>query len=274
MTRYAVGDLQGCLQPLQCLLEEVNFDPASDQLWLLGDLINRGPESLATLRFVKALGDSTRIVLGNHDLHFLAVASGIRAAGKSDTFTELLAAEDCKALVQWLLQQKLFYSDPSLDYHMVHAGIPPIWSIEQTRRYATEVEQVLQSEQANDFFQQMYGNEPNCWSEQLTGMTRLRVITNYLTRMRFCTADGRMDFTNKLARYSGDQAALFAPWFSHPNPWQGQGNILFGHWAALEGKVNSSHIYGLDTGCVWGRSLTLMNLEEKTLHSCKCQAQA
>ncbi len=267
MTRYAVGDLQGCLQPLQCLLEEVNFDTRQDQLWLVGDLINRGPESLETLRFIKQLGDCTRIVLGNHDLHFLAVASGAIATKKADTFDELLAASDCQQLAQWLLQYPLLYSDPSGDYHMAHAGIPPIWTLQQAHRYAAEVEAALKGEQTKQFFQQMYGNEPAGWHEQLEGWTRLRVITNYFTRMRFCRADGELDFNNKLTTI--DKPG-FKPWFYYRQHIACNEKIIFGHWAALEGKTNTNNIFALDTGCVWGQNLTLMNLETQQLHRCSC----
>ena len=267
MTRYAIGDLQGCLQPLRCLLDEVSFDARRDQLWLVGDLINRGPASLETLRFIKQLGDCTRIVLGNHDLHFLAVAFGAATAGKSDTLEPVLAADDCDQLVQWLLQCPLLYSDPSGDYHMVHAGIPPIWTLQQASRYAAEVEAVLRGEQAVQFFQHMYGNAPNGWDDQLEGWTRLRVITNYFTRMRFCNADGELDFEHKLTTI---EKPGFAPWFSFPRHLSGNQKILFGHWAALEGRTGTDNVFALDTGCVWGRALTLMNLDTQQLHRCAC----
>lgn len=277
MTRYAVGDLQGCLQPLQCLLEEVSFNPDRDQLWLVGDLINRGPASLQTLRFIRQLGDCTRIVLGNHDLHFLAVAVSGKSPGKSDTFDEILAAKDRDQLVCWLLQQPLLYSDPSGDFHMVHAGIPPIWSLQQAQQYAREVETVLSAEHTPDsigpdspaynFFRHMYGNQPSCWSEQLQGWDRLRIITNYLTRMRFCRADGELEFRNKLTAID---APGFAPWFSYPWRLSGNEQILFGHWAALKGKVTVDNVFALDTGCVWGRSLSMMNLETRQIHQCLC----
>ncbi|MEE8056729.1 MAG: symmetrical bis(5'-nucleosyl)-tetraphosphatase [Pseudomonadales bacterium] len=267
MTRYAVGDLQGCLQPLQCLLEEITFNPRQDQLWLVGDLVNRGPASLATLRFVKQLGECTRIVLGNHDLHFLAVAYGVMPAGKSDTFDEILAADDCDELIQWLLRQPLLYSDPCGDYHMAHAGIPPIWTLTQATQYAREVETVLVSADAKQFFEHMYGNEPNGWSDNLSGYERLRVITNYFTRMRFCNAHGELDFVHKLI--SIDRAG-YAPWFSFSQRKTRNLNIIFGHWAALEGKVNAENIFALDTGCVWGRTLTLLNLDSKKLQHCPC----
>ena len=269
MTRYAIGDLQGCLQPLQCLLKDIGFDSAADELWLVGDLINRGPESLATLRFVKALGDCTRIVLGNHDLHFLAVAFDAVPAGRSDTFDDILAADDRDELVQWLLQQPLMHSDPGGDYHMVHAGIPPIWSITAAAGYAREVEAVLRESDPKTFFSAMYGNQPDCWSEQLQGWARLRVITNYFTRMRFCTKTGQLDFKHKLTHI---ESRDFAPWYSYPQRLSQQDKIIFGHWAALEGKVDSSNVFALDTGCVWGKSLTALNLETGERRSCQCQA--
>ena len=270
MTRYAVGDLQGCLQPLKCLLDEVTFNAKQDQLWLVGDLINRGPESLATLRFVKELGDCVRIVLGNHDLHFLAVATGTTSAGKSDTFDEILSAPDCEELVAWLMQQKLFYSDPSNDYHMVHAGIPPNWTLAQTQSYASEVEAVLQSKKAKKFFEKMYGNTPDIWREELSGYKRLRVITNYLTRMRYCTAEGQLDFANKLDTYQGEHPNAYAPWFAYPDRLTRKNKIIFGHWAALEGNITANNVYGIDTGCVWGRNMTMMNLETQRKITCDC----
>jgi bis(5'-nucleosyl)-tetraphosphatase (symmetrical) len=263
MTRYAVGDLQGCLQPLKNLLQQIDFNPRRDQLWLVGDLINRGPASLETLRFIKQLGDCTRIVLGNHDLHFLAVAFGAIPVGKSDTLDELLAAPDRQHLVQWLLQQPLLYSDPSHDYHMVHAGIPPIWSLQQAKQYAEEVEVVLRGDNPEDFFHHMYGNDPDCWQDNLAGWERLRTITNYFTRMRYCTRDGKLDFAHKLMSINLPE---YAPWFSYPQRLSRNDRIIFGHWAALDGKAETENVFALDTGYVWGKTLTLMNLETQALH--------
>ena len=267
MTRYAVGDIQGCLTPLQCLLDRVAFNPNKDQLWLAGDLINRGPDSLETLRFIKQLGECTRIVLGNHDLHFLAVAYGVIEQHKSDTLTPLLKANDCNELVQWLRQQHMLYSDPGGDYSMVHAGIPPIWNLQQAQNYAIEVESILQSNQIETYLRTMYGNTPNCWEPNLRGWKRIRLITNYFTRMRFCTFDGKLDFTHKGTTITDN---TFAPWFSYPQSAPRNRSLLFGHWASLQGKVEVANIYALDTGCVWGGSMTLMNLDNKNIHSCKC----
>ena len=267
MTRYAVGDLQGCLQPLECLLERVAFNPQQDQLWLVGDLVNRGPQSLQTLRFVKQLGHCTRIVLGNHDLHFLAIAYGVASQSRSDTLTPILQAPDCNELVQWLRQQPLLYTDPSGDYTMTHAGIPPIWNLQQAKKYATEVETVLQSDQIEIFLRIMYGNTPDCWNEKISGWDRIRLITNYFTRMRFCTANGKLDLTHKEATIEDSD---YSPWFSHPQQLTKTDKLVFGHWASLQGKVDAPNIYALDTGCVWGGSLTMMNLDNKDYYSCQC----
>lgn len=269
MTRYAIGDIQGCLQPLQCLLKEVNFDPQSDQLWLVGDLVNRGPSSLGTLRFIHSLNDCVKMVLGNHDLHFLAIAFGAATPGRADTFDEILRAPDLKQLVEWLRKQPLLYSDPSGDYHMTHAGIPPIWDLAQASRLAREVESKLQSDAPEDFFRHMYGNTPAVWSEQLQGLDRLRVITNYFTRMRFCSAAGELDLDNKLDTTDREG---FAPWFSFTARKTAENQILFGHWASLEGRANTPNVFALDTGCVWGRTLTLMDLDSQIMHQCHCNS--
>ena len=267
MTRYAVGDLQGCLKPLQCLLERVNFNPNSDQLWLVGDLINRGPDSLATLRFLKSLGDSTRIVLGNHDLHFLAIAHGTTHPRKHDTLDELLSAPDVDELVQWLIQQPLMHVDPSGDFVMSHAGICPLWSIEQAQQLAKEVEAVLQSDQAHDYFNHMYGNTPELWQDDLSGWDRYRTITNYFTRMRFCGPNGEIELENK----SNDAPPNYEPWFSHQLRIDQQQKILFGHWAALQGQANTENIFALDTGCAWYGHLSMMNLETLHIETCDCK---
>lgn len=267
MTRYAVGDVQGCLQPLKCLLDQVSFNPANDQLWFAGDLINRGPDSLDTLRFIKNLGPCTRIVLGNHDLHLLAVAYRIRPPHKTDTLDEVLQADDCEQLMLWLRQQRMIYSDPSGDYTITHAGIPPIWTLQQATQYAQEVEAVLKSEQALTFLKTMYGNHPERWDPMLDGWQRLRLITNYLTRMRFCRADGTLDLTHKEASINQEG---FAPWFSYPSKRPKNNALIFGHWAALQGHTNAEDVFALDTGCVWGHSMTLMNLDTRQLYHCHC----
>lgn len=260
MPTYAIGDVQGCLSTLQALLDRLRFEPGRDALWFCGDLINRGPDSLNTLRFIKNLGDSARVVLGNHDLHALALAQGFGKAHPKDTLTALFSAEDGPDLLYWLSQQKLIHCDPALGYVMVHAGIPPQWTFEQALRYAKEVEAVLSSG-SEDFYAHMYGNDPNCWQDSLQGYPRLRLITNYLTRMRFCKADGTLELKHK---GRPDQAPPgFKPWYLFRKPDKDPCHIVFGHWSLLHGQCPVPHIHALDTGCVWDGPLTAMNLESR-----------
>jgi len=273
MAIYVVGDLQGCLQPLQCLLREVDFDPRRDALWSVGDIVNRGPESLAALRFLHSLGDSAVVVLGNHDLHLLAVAAGVRRPARGDTLDDILAAPDRATLLDWLRQRPLVHC--ARGHTLVHAGIPPQWTVHQTRARAREVEAVLQGPRCDEFLAAMYGDEPRAWSDDLTGMVRLRVITNYLTRMRHCTASGVLDLSSKgtqpdqgMAQIDG---AAVAPWFRHPGRRAAGERILFGHWASLRGQTDTPGVTGLDTGCVWGGALTLYELHSGTLHRCACR---
>lgn len=270
MATYAIGDIQGCLEPLQCLLKKINFNPAKDKLWLAGDVINRGPDSLATLRLLYKLRDSITLVLGNHDLHFIAVYYGLRKAGKNDTLEPLLLAPDRADLIYWLRQQKLVHHDAQLNFTMVHAGIPPQWSLDDALGRASEVETVLQSNSPELLLENMYGNSPARWSDELQGAERLRVITNYFTRMRFCSAQGELELETK---ESADAAPIgFAPWFSLSGRKMRNHKIIFGHWAALEGQANTKNIYALDTGCVWGGELTALRLEDEVLFSCNCLA--
>lgn len=267
MPTYAVGDIQGCLEPLKCLLQSVEFNPQQDQLWAAGDVVNRGPQSLQTLRFLYGIRDSVRLVLGNHDLHLLAVAEGIRPPHRSDTFEEIIAAPDRDQLLDWLRHQPLVFKQN--DWLMVHAGIPPNWSTEQTLALAAEVEQILRSDDYRTFLQDMYGNEPASWNDDLTGTTRARVITNFLTRMRFCTAEGALELNSKATTSPGVE---FLPWFEHSNKVKIKEHILFGHWAALEGKVSQQNLYPLDTGCVWGRQLSMLRLEDRQWFRCECDS--
>lgn len=268
MATYAVGDIQGCLQPLKCLLERVNFEPGRDHLWLCGDLVNRGPESLATLRFLYSIRDSVISVLGNHDLHLLAVAwSGDKLKNK-DTLQEILDAPDRDELLEWMRHFPLLHHDAALGFAMSHAGIPPIWTLEQALELSRELEAVLQGPQLGEYLNHMYGNQPDRWDDALEGPERWRLITNYFTRMRFCSADGRLELKCKLGP---DQAPKgFAPWFRHPLPALQSSKLIFGHWASLEGKSNTPGLFALDTGCVWGRKLTLMHLESESLLHCDC----
>ena len=268
MATYAVGDIQGCLLPLQQLLASVNFDPQKDKLWLVGDLINRGPHSLETLRFIYAMRDSVITVLGNHDLHLLAVAHGQRKPSRSDTLSEILAADDSVEMLQWLRRQPLLYSDKELGFTLVHAGIPPNWNLKQAHQYAREVETVLRSKHYESFLAKMYGNEPNIWSDQLQGVARWRMITNYFTRMRLCNSEGELELTYKGGLNGGP--AQYAPWFMHPDRKTSDQKIIFGHWAALEGHAPADNVYPLDTGCVWGGKMTMMRLEDEQLFQSQC----
>lgn len=269
MATYAIGDIQGCYDSLVCLLEQIDFKPKVDTLWVAGDLINRGPKSLETLRFIKNLGDSAVVVLGNHDLSFLAVAEGFQAMRNGDTLEEIIRADDCDELCHWLRQQKLVHHDQALGYTMVHAGIPPQWSIKKALRRSAEVESTLQdSDRYQDFLLHMFGSEPKIWNKDLRGHDRLRVITNYFTRMRFCDDQGQLEFQAK----SGPNAAPegFQPWYEIAQRKAKNDNIVFGHWAALQGHTGADNVFALDTGCVWGGQLTVMCLEDQTRYSCDC----
>ena len=264
MAEYAIGDIQGCFTVLQALLAKIQFDPARDRLWLVGDLVNRGPQSLEVLRFVKSLGKRVRVVLGNHDLHLLAVHYGVQALYPDDTLDEILQAPDREELMDWLRQQPLIDHGP--DYVMVHAGFCPSWTLEQALALAAEVSQQLKSVEIVSFLKAMYGNAPDKWSSDLSGMTRLRVITNYLTRMRFCAVDGRLCMSKNTAPL--DCPAGFMPWFKVPERKINQ-PILFGHWSALQGETNVENVFALDTGVVWGGALTAMNLQTRERISAK-----
>ena len=266
MTIYAVGDLQGCLEPLLCLLKKVNFKPKEDQLWAAGDVVNRGPQSLETLRYVKALGPAFRMVLGNHDLHLLAVARGIKHLNPKDTLQEILDASDRDELLHWLQQQPLLIN--AHGYVLVHAGIPPHWDLPTAQLMARKVETVLHSENANLFFENMYGNKPSSWSELQSEAEQLRTITNYFTRMRFCNTRGELELETKNEEKQAPKG--FAPWYKDPLRKTVNEKIIFGHWAALNGRVSESNLYPLDTGCVWGGRLRLMNLSTSHYTHCKC----
>jgi bis(5'-nucleosyl)-tetraphosphatase (symmetrical) len=269
MAVYAVGDLQGCLEPLKCLLERVKFDPAHDRLWLVGDLVNRGPQSLETLRYLYAMRDSLVCVLGNHDLHLIAAWHNIERLKKADTLREIIEAPDADQLIQWLRKQKLLHYDEPRGVAMVHAGIPPQWTLGKALQYAAEVETALQDDNLlRPYLDGMYGNEPNKWDKDLHGVTRLRVITNYFTRMRFCTRDGKLELKGK---EGADKAPPgYAPWFKQKDRRTKAVKIIFGHWAALEGKVSEPNIVALDTGCVWGGAMTLYNVDTGARYGCAC----
>lgn len=264
MATYAIGDIQGCFDEFQALLEAIRFSD-QDRLWIAGDLVNRGPKSLETLRYIHALGDRAQVVLGNHDLHMLAVYYGVSKAKRSDTFDDVFAAEDAKALMRWLRQQPLLITDETLGFSMAHAGIPPNWTLKKAHKRAREVETILQSTLAKEFFKHMYGNRPATWSGKLEGWQRLRMITNAFTRMRFCNGKGRLNLTCKGS--PGSQPQGYKPWFLHANKLPDNHRIIFGHWAALEGNASPAHVFALDTGCVWGDRLTSLRLEDQQYFS-------
>ncbi len=257
MPVYAIGDVQGCYDALGRLLDKLNFDPAADQILFAGDLINRGPESLQTMRLIYSLRHSVMSVLGNHDLHALAVYFGRQKSKKKDTLSDLYEAEDAEVLLEWLRECPLAYYDQSRHLMLTHAGVPPQWSVAQTLRLAGEVEQVVRGPHAIDFFHAMYGNLPHCWNEDLKDMERLRVITNYLTRMRFLDAEGCLELTHKQGLETAPEG--FRAWFQYPRD-DGL-TVLFGHWAAIQGKTNLERVHALDTGCVWGGVLRAMNVD-------------
>lgn len=258
MTTYAIGDVQGCFFYLEKLLEKIQFDPKQDVLWFTGDLVNRGPQSLETLRFVKSLGKNQQIVLGNHDLHLLAVADGAQKIFSGDTLTPILEAPDRDELLDWLCCQPLLHIENN--FLMVHAGIAPQWDLVAAKKYAREVEMVLQSEQRVEFFRHMYGDSPDYWRDDLAGWSRLRCITNYFTRARFCYPDGRLALT--LTDNVSSHTTGFIPWYQLPQRKIINENIIFGHWAALGGVTNTEKVFALDTGCVWGFDLTAMRLSD------------
>ncbi|MCA6064230.1 symmetrical bis(5'-nucleosyl)-tetraphosphatase [Thalassolituus marinus] len=261
MAIYAIGDIQGCFEALQRLLQKVSFDATQDQLWLAGDLVNRGPQSLEVLRFVKDLGHHAKVVLGNHDLHLLAIHYGGQSVRHHDTLTPILSAPDRDELLDWLRFQPLVQLDEGINWCMSHAGIPPRWSVRKARRLAQEVEAVLQSPQCADFFRAMYGNLPDRWQKGLTGQDRLRTIVNYLTRMRFVGDEQQLDLTSKEG--VGTAPEGFMPWFEVAGRKACNNRLLFGHWAALEGKVTTDNVYALDTGCVWGGQLSALRLDDQ-----------
>ena len=270
MSTYAIGDIQGCLSAFEQLLADIRFDPAQDHLLLAGDLVSRGEDSLGTLRRIYALRDNITCVLGNHDLHLLALAAGaapVRA--KERDLGEILAAPDRDILLGWLRHQPLAVDLPAFGAILVHAGVPPLWSASETLARAAEVQAVISGDSASNFFHAMYGNTPAAWDDQLTGMPRLRVITNYLTRMRFVDETGALELSSK--GEANEPPPGFMPWFQHPRRRATDIRILFGHWAALDGQVQGNNLEALDTGCVWGGSLTALRLEDnrRICHDCR-----
>lgn len=260
MAIYAVGDVQGCALHLEELLEKVDFDLDQDTLWLTGDLVNRGPHSLETIRLVRGLGDRAITVLGNHDLHFLAVSAGIRVARQGDTLNPIIKSPDFEEIVFWMRHLPLMHCDRSLKTLMVHAGVYPGWKRKQALGYASEVEAVLRSDQHSRLLKKMYGGKPQQWRSDLRGWSRLRFIINAFTRMRFCDQKRNLDFLHKGP--PGSQPPSFVPWFEHNGLKCGNWRIVFGHWSAL-GYLQNGRAICLDSGCVWGGSLTAVKLDER-----------
>ncbi|QUJ67793.1 bis(5'-nucleosyl)-tetraphosphatase (symmetrical) ApaH [Photobacterium sp. GJ3] len=261
MATYLVGDIQGCYRELCALLAHVGFSEKEDELWLAGDLVARGPDSLSTLRLVKSLGKAATTVLGNHDLHLLAIAEGIGKAKPKDGIDPILQATDRDALLDWLRHQPLLAEHPHHPIVMAHAGIPPQWPLEDARLCARDVEALLQSEQYPWLLKEMYGNKPDQWHPELTGLDRMRFTINALTRMRFLHPDGRLDMHCKLPPGEPGTEHL-TPWFQYPRPAPLGKTVIFGHWASLMG-VEETGFIGLDTGCVWGNQLTMLRWEDQ-----------
>lgn len=268
MATYAIGDIQGCFHELQHLLTLISYEPNRDQLWFAGDLVNRGPDSLATLRLIKNLSPAPIITLGNHDLHLLALFNGKVTPRPKDTLTELLNAPDAFELCEWLRHQKLFYYDPKLHYALVHAGVAPQWDLAKTLELAHEFETALQGPHYLELLANLYGDQPARWHENLTGWERLRAISNYLTRIRFCDPQGTMNF--ELKGVVGSQPPPFLPWFAVPNRATKEIPIVFGHWSALRGETHYPNAHALDGGCIWGDHLIAKRLEDGKLFKVKC----
>ena len=255
---FAVGDIQGCLEPLLRLLDRVNFDESRDQLWCVGDLVNRGPDSLGTLEFLHSIRKSTKVVLGNHDLHLLAIAYGVKKVKKDNELALIAKSKNADTLMEWLRKQPLLHWDKDKKLAMCHAGVPPMWDLKTAKALSNEVQTVLKSSSHKTIYKTMYGDTPDVWTDNLQGNERLRVIINYFTRMRFLGANGQLNLENK---ERADKAINeYQPWFSYPHKLK-KTRLLFGHWAALEGMFDHSQITGLDTGCVWGGPLTLLNVD-------------
>ena len=265
MSTYIIGDVQGCFDELQKLLSKVDYQSGQDHLWFAGDLINRGPRNVEVLDLIMS-EPNVKCVLGNHDLHFLAVATGQQTPKRKDTIEDLLNSPRLDEYIDYMRHLPILHYDYAENLALVHAGIPPKMDINTCLALASEVETILQSAQYPEFLSAMYGNEPSIWHDQLAGTDRLRVITNYFTRMRYCSHEGELELTHK----ADIQPDGFAPWFTFERSDQLQ--VVFGHWAALNGHTGVDFAIPLDTGCVWGRELTAMRLENKTFSSVEAKS--
>lgn len=264
MATYAIGDIQGCYQQLRQLLKAIDFNDARDTLWLVGDLVNRGPHSREVVQYLMDLAQPPIITLGNHDLHMLAVYLGAVEPSSKDTFYDLLEACDSDVLCRWLGKQKLFHRDSDLGFVMTHAGINPHWDLALAEALAAEVESLISTQDLH-LYRTMYGDKPSLWRDDLSGEARYRVIINFFTRMRYCTQDGALALQCKGAPSRAPQALI--PWFELKQPWHKKYSLVFGHWAALQGQCQAPKIYALDTGCVWGGRLSALRLEDKRMFS-------
>jgi len=260
MPTFAIGDIQGCYRDLRRLLDAIRFDPGSDRLWFVGDLVNRGPDSLSVMRFVRDLDDRAVVVLGNHDLHLLALAAGNRRHAGKGTLDEILSAPDRDELLDWLRHRPLLHHDSDKGFTLIHAGLPPQWTLAEAKACARELEAALRGPQCQAFLLEMYGNQPTRWSPDLTGIQRLRFITNCLTRLRFCTQEGALALAEKGDLGSQSQGLL--PWFRVPGRRSRQERIIFGHWSTL-GYRAEDNVWALDSGCLWGGALTAIRVHRR-----------
>lgn len=271
MATYAIGDIQGCYDPLRRLLDYISFDASRDRLWFVGDLVNRGPQSLEVLRFVRALGDAALVVLGNHDLHLVMQAEGYGKASKEDTLADVLAAPDCSDLMAWLRSRPLFHVEG--DFAMVHAGLLPQWSVAQAQTLSDETQAALVAPEYREFLAHMWGSEPAAWNDELVGWDRLRVVVNAMTRMRFCHPDGTMEFRAPGAKGPPERGpAGCLPWFDVPGRVSTDHMLVCGHWSAL-GFRQEANLLALDSGCLWGGSLTAVCLEDRRVFQMPCRRQ-
>jgi bis(5'-nucleosyl)-tetraphosphatase (symmetrical) len=260
MAIYAIGDLQGCYDEFQRLLDLIEFNPEKDKIWLAGDIVNRGPKSLEVLRFIKSLGTGAITVLGNHDLHLLALSQGNMRHYKHGSLSDILNAPDRDELIHWLRHRYVMYHHNEPAYSLLHAGLPPQWDIKTALLHARELEVVLQGAGFHDFCHEMYGNQPEQWSDDLTGIDRLRYITNCFTRLRYCTRDGRLAMREKGS--PGSQKTGVIPWFEISDRASCNDRIIFGHWSTL-GYYNAYNVWAIDTGCLWGGQLTALKVSKK-----------
>lgn len=262
MAVYAIGDIQGCFIAFKRLLKKIEFNPSKDTLWLCGDLVNRGKDSLKTLQYIRSLGSSVRCVLGNHDLHLLAVYYTEATLKNSDTLSEVLVSPDVEDIMVWLRQQSLFYYDMELNTAMVHAGIYPGWTVKDCIAYATEVENCLRGDNYKHFLQKMYGNQPDHWDADLTGMDRLRFITNVFTRMRYVTKQGAIQLKAKGSPSLNTDEDI-VPWFEKAKKRIKHNRVVFGHWSTLPSQ-QYKNCFALDSGCLWGGELTALRIDKRT----------